>query len=288
MTGEERTPGRGALPNLLIIGAAKCGTTSLHYYLDLHPQIGMTREKEPHFFTGREAWNRGLDWYRSLFDPRVEVRGESSVGYTAHPRSQGVPERIHSVIPDARLIYAVRDPIDRILSDYVHRVSQGREERSLNESLKQLAGNHVVERSRYHYQLSQFLPHFPRSRILVLALEDLRKNRRRVQEEMFRFLDVDPTFDSPGLTRVKHRSRFKRRKNRFGLFLMRLAEMPPARFVSPNLRRDVGKILYRPFSRKLERPHLDETLRARLTDYLREDVHRLREFTGKTLSDWSM
>src|SRR5688500_19663917 len=74
----------GALPNLLIIGAMKCGTTSLHHYLDLHPDISMSDPKEVRFFDD-PAWEERIDWYRGHFDPNAPVTGESSVYYSAYP-----------------------------------------------------------------------------------------------------------------------------------------------------------------------------------------------------------
>ena len=107
-----------ALPNLIIIGGLKCGTTSIHHYLGLHPEIHMSKPKELNFFVEELNWDLGLDWYRGRFDDRFAVRGESSPHYTNLPYFEGVPERIHEHIPDAKLIYMVRDPISRILSHW--------------------------------------------------------------------------------------------------------------------------------------------------------------------------
>src|SRR3954454_424581 len=109
------------LPKLLIIGAQKCGTTSLHTYLDAHPDVHMAAEKELDFFIEDRAWQRGLEWYATRFRDDAGVRGESSPNYTGWPVWDGVPERAAAVIPKARLVYLVRDPIDRIESHYLQR-----------------------------------------------------------------------------------------------------------------------------------------------------------------------
>jgi hypothetical protein len=127
--GEDRgSPGRSgptranrdALPSLIVIGAQKCGTSSLHAYLDAHPEIAMSTPKELDFFGGPgfANWERGVDWYRAQFDPEAPVRGESSPSYTAYPFVVGTPERIHALVPGAKLIYMVRDPIERLLSQW--------------------------------------------------------------------------------------------------------------------------------------------------------------------------
>ena len=120
-----------ALPNLLIIGAAKCGTTSLHAYLDQHPDVFMARpgpdsrgEKEMRFFW-RDDWYERLDWYQEQFDPRARVRGEATPSYAHYPYLRDVPRRIHSLVPDARFIYIVRDPIERIVAHWVQARADG-------------------------------------------------------------------------------------------------------------------------------------------------------------------
>src|ERR687894_2292944 len=89
--GARRTsgdPARHALPNLIVIGAQKCGTSVLHYYLSLHPEVSMSRPKELNFFIEERNWPRGLDWYKSQFDGDARVRGEASPNYTAYPQHQ--------------------------------------------------------------------------------------------------------------------------------------------------------------------------------------------------------
>src|SRR5215207_2554839 len=99
------------IPNTFIIGAAKCGTTSLWLYLNQHPQIAFSIEKEPAFFV-RDDYLDHLDWYESLFEEATVV-GEASTLYTTFLVHVDVPARIHGMVPDAKLIYMVRDPVER-------------------------------------------------------------------------------------------------------------------------------------------------------------------------------
>src|SRR5688500_4010417 len=117
---KRRRKRQAALPNLIIIGGLKCGTTSIHHYLGLHPEVQMSKPKELNFFVSELNWDLGIPWYKSRFDSRFPVRGESSPHYTNQPRFRGVAERIRDNVPDARLIYMVRDPISRILSHWRH------------------------------------------------------------------------------------------------------------------------------------------------------------------------
>lgn len=279
---------KGHLPNLIVIGAMKCGTTSLHYYLNLHPQISMLKEKESNFFVNEDNWNRGVEWYKSHFTGEVKVYGESSPRCTYYPFLDGAPERMYSVIPEAKLIYILRDPIERIISHYVHDYAHELEDRTIAEALACLDHNPYVCRSSYYMQLSQYLEYFAQSNILILTLEDLHRQPKETMQKVFRFLEVDDSFDSPKFSIIKHNSRYKRRKNRIGRFLaqtplMNMVERLPFRF-----RGDAEILLFFPFSRKIERPALDGNLRRILTSRLQEDVNRLRQFTGYDFKDWCL
>src|SRR3954453_13232385 len=92
-SGNGAGAGVGALPNLVVVGAQKCGTSGLHYYLGLHPEISMSRPKELNFFIEERNFSRGVDWYRRHFGPAARVGGESSPKYTAYPQHEGLPER---------------------------------------------------------------------------------------------------------------------------------------------------------------------------------------------------
>lgn len=102
----------------------KSGTTSFASYLDHHPEGALSKPKEPNFFADPGNWDRGFDWYTSLFPTDVLVAGEASVMYTMVPEFVGAPERIRQTIPDVRLLYLVRDPIERMRSMFVHRAEK--------------------------------------------------------------------------------------------------------------------------------------------------------------------
>jgi sulfotransferase family protein len=200
----------GALPNLIVIGAMKAGTTALHRLLGCHPDVFMSEPKELNFFfedevrprshgsrTGTSAreWtagnrHRGLAWYARHFDGSKRVRGESSPGYTS-PDHAGVAEAIATTIPDARLIYAVRDPVDRAVSQYRHHVREGTERRPPEEALSD-ERSHYIARSLYHRRLSPFLSHFTSDRITVVAQEDLLRRPHETLHAIFSVLGVNP------------------------------------------------------------------------------------------------
>ena len=277
------------LPNLVVIGAAKCGTTSLHEYLDAHPEISMSREKELHFFVDRKNWERGLAWYESQFDASAPVRGESSPGYSAFPLYGGVVERMAETIPQAKLVYLVRDPVKRIVSHYTHRTVNWPEMGTLEQAL---ADPHVrewlVTPSRYWLQLERYLTRFPAEQILVVDSDELRASRAEVLARIFAFVGVDPSFRSPGFERSYNTGTGRLRRNSAGDAVSRVLEgaLGPGR--SQALRERVPSALKAPFRRAAEPVVLTERLRSELEDELRGDAERLRAHTGLGFAGWSI
>src|SRR5436190_13204102 len=196
------------LPNLIVIGGLKCGTTSFHHYLGLHPEIQMSKPKELSFFISELNWGLGLDWYASRFDRRIAVRGESSPHYTNLPRFTGVASRLHECCPDARLIYLVRDPIERLLSHWVHACGSGYETREMVPTLANPESPYIC-RSKYWMQLQPFLELFDRSQIEILTQEEMRSEREETMRKAFRFVGVDERFSSDEFGREWERSNAK-------------------------------------------------------------------------------
>ena len=182
------------LPTFVVIGAMKAGTVSLSRYLDQHPDVFLGRGGrfgEPNFFVAEQNWGRGRGWYESLFEGAgsAAALGECSPGYAMAPFFGGVPERMAQVVPNARLVYVVRDPIARMRSMYMHQVSAGRERRRPEMAL---LDDRYLEPSLYGFQLAAFLDHFDRGQILVIASEVLRERPREALSAVFEHLGVDP------------------------------------------------------------------------------------------------
>lgn len=271
------------LPNLVVLGAMKCATTSLHHYLDLHPEICMSRERGLNAFL-EENLPRGLDWYRSHFDQRARIRGDTSPRYTNAPLDPGVASRMRQLLPDARLVYLVRDPVERMVSHYTHYVASGYESRPAAEALLDLRSgperNPYLSRSLYWMQLREYLGHYPRSQLKVIYYEDLRDRGRDTLREIFRFLEVDEHFDAAGFDRIHHRTRDKRRLTpaASGLTPILDAALAP---LPQDARDRVGSLVTRPFSRRVERPHLAPGITAKLRELLRDDSERVQAFVGR-------
>lgn len=275
----------GALPNLIIIGAQKCGTSGLHYHLGLHPEISMSKPKELNFFIEERAWPRGVEWYKRHFDPNAKVRGEASPNYTAFPQHMGVPERMKTVVPDAKLIYVVRDPLERIAAHWVHNFAKRREKGDLASTLSH-PNTSYLQRSQYAMQLQRYLNNFPRENILVLDQADFRSHRAETLRQVFEFAGADPSFTHPGFERERHATARKTRATRLAVRMEKASKTRWGRVIPPKVWFALDERL--PMRKPIERPDVrlsltDEALRA-----LRDDAERLRELTGKGFDDWSI
>lgn len=276
------------LPNLIVIGAMKCGTTSLHYYLNLHPEIQMSKIKELSYFVEHRNWHRGLKWYKSHFSGDMPIHGEATPAYTMYPRFSGVPERMYNLIPAAKLIYIVRDPIKRILSEYMHHNTGGLENRSLETVITSgYADSRYIARSKYYFQIEQYLPFFAEENIHILTTEALGADRNNALEAIFGFLGVDRKFTSRRFNWIKNATGPKRRLNPTGRRIFALSEQNLNRY-QPGIQRSIVKKLIFPFTTAALKPELSDELRWRLVEEISDDVEKLRAFTGNPFKEWSI
>jgi hypothetical protein len=181
-------------PNLFIIGAMKSGTTSLHNYLDMHPEVAMSEEKEPGYFVAELSLERGADWYAVLFesDSQYRYRGESSTHYTKLPLYRGVAERIFRFAPDARLIYVMRDPFERAVSHYWHAVRDvhhGGELRRMIKAVTEQPSDYLAF-SDYAMQLEPYIKLFGRDAIFTLTFESLVRDPQAELNRIFEWLGL--------------------------------------------------------------------------------------------------
>ena len=275
----------GALPNLIVIGAQKCGTSGLHYYLGLHPQIATSDPKELNFFIAERNWPRGVEWYRGRFDPEAPVRVEASPNYTAYPQHAGVPERMAEVVPGARLVYIVRDPIERIAAHWVHNYSKGRHQGELTATILKPKTSYI-DRSRYAMQLERFLAVYPREQILVLENEDLRSRRAETLRRVFEFAGADPDFTDRRFSSERHRTDRKTRLTALGERI----ETRRGRGDRSGLSEKVWAVArgYWPLGLRIERPRIREAIPDEVLEELRDDARRLGELTGRDFRHWSL
>ncbi|HEX7479656.1 MAG TPA: sulfotransferase domain-containing protein [Polyangiales bacterium] len=177
-----------ALPNFVIIGAMKCGTSTLHEQLARQPGIFMSEPKEPNFFSNAEIYAQGEGWYRSLFAANggAALRGESSTHYTKLPTYPQTITRMRALLPQLKLIYLMRHPIDRLVSHYIHEWSMRVIGCPIDEALE--AHPELVAYSCYHEQLQPFFEAYGRDNVLPVFLERMHAQPQSELERVCRFL----------------------------------------------------------------------------------------------------
>ena len=198
------------LPDFLVPGAQKGGTTTLQTLLAAHPQVFLPVCKEVHYFSLHH--DRGEAWYAEHFSAAKPSQncGEITPYYLFHPEAPG---RIQALLPNVRLVLLLRDPVERAVSQYFHSVRLGLEPLTMEQALaaepERLAGAEAVlgspggrhrshqehsylGRSRYEQQLERYLSLFRREQLLILRSEDLFADPGRIWERLLRFLELDP------------------------------------------------------------------------------------------------
>lgn len=280
---------RARLPNLLIIGAPKTGTTSLHSYIDQHPEVSMSDPKELRYFW-RDDWRQRVDWYASHFDAEKPVRGESTPAYSMWPYRDCVPERAHELIPDARLIYVVRDPIERLRSHWRQRRADGFRE-PFEHYIARLddPANPLICASRYGTQIERWLRYYDASRMLVIDQARLKDARAEVVEDAFSFLGLRAPDAPLELGRDLNTQADKVALRAWGAPLWDRVLWPTSRRVPESLKQKIRaparKVLFRAVTDQAE---IDGRLRDRLERYFRPEVERLREISGQAFESWSV
>lgn len=294
------------LPTFLIIGASRSGTTSLHHYLDQHPEIFMSPVKSPNFFVagdelplGESAVLRAMaqQWvadratYEALFKG---VRGQKAIGEASpvYLQSLRAPERIHATCPGAKLVAILREPVDRAYAHYLGRRRDGLEHRAdFREAIEaeqarpesvEVAFGHYLGCSRYYHFLKGYFERFPRERIRIYLFEDLQADSGALLKDLYGFLGVDTCFRA-GTGERHNRSGVIRSPVRRFVWTRSVRLRTALRPFLPAAVRDAARPVR---GRRLAKPELDPELRARLARIVRPDVERLQELIGRDLSAW--
>ena len=289
------------MPNFLIIGAMKSGTTALYYYLEQHPQIYMSPVKEPNFFCSgdRESWEsesvKRIGAYQYLFRGVSDEKaiGEVSHCYLYEPQALA---RIRQHLPDAKLVAILRNPVDRAYSHFLHMVRSGtepltdfaqalREEETgayQNRSLQDYVG-----RGRYYAQLKRYFDAFDRKQLKVYLYEDLTNAPVDTLQDTFRFLGVDDSF-VPDVSLRRNVSGYPKYKT-LDSFLRRPSSVKDALkvYLPARLRWRLSKAFDDLKTRNLVHPPaVRPEVRRQLVGVYREDILQVQELIQRDLSGW--
>jgi len=272
------------LPEFIVLGAAKAGTTSIYHYLKQHPGIFLPALKELKFFTGGS--DKDFAGYLNHFAPNTEGKlpGEVSSDYLYS--GPGTAEIISKYLPDVKLVAILRDPVDRGFSEYCMDVKNGKVLTDYRTALEGKYKFRYRNQGLYFKQLSNYLAHFDRSRIKIYFFEDLCADHAALMKDLFRFIGVSDDVECAGKSNIGYYPRSRRAqkilqrpnplrsaaRSILGLFMdVEQRQKLRAKFLEAN---------------KREKPGLDPALRKELISFYKDDILKLQELTGRDLSAW--
>ena len=272
------------VPNYLVIGAPKCGTTSVCDLLGSHPDVFMSDPKEPHYF-GRDDPAKTWDWYLSLFRQAgtASAIGEGSTSYTHPDLLPGVAAHVASRLPESRLVYVVRHPVKRLESDWKMRAREGWAAASFHDSVRQQKS--LVGQGLYWKNIQPYLELFPRHRLMVVFLEDLTNDPTRELRRLFKHLGVDPDVSHADPETPRNRSADMRKDGRLARTLRGSPVFATLKSRLPSSVLRAGKALLTQEKSELT-PDWDPALEAEVIDQFREDSAAFLALAGKPADFW--
>lgn len=279
-------------PNLFIIGAMKSGTTSLHNYLNAHPDIYMSDLKEPGYFAEELSWHKGENWYLSLFSAGEGRRyiGESSTHYTKIPLHQGVAERLHHFNPQAKLIYVMRDPFERLVSHYWHAVRGVYHGGEIRPVLKAVQEDETyVAFSNYAMQLRPYIDLFGRDALYTLTFEELLANTNKEVNRIYAWLGL-PAHDSTEDSRQAHNQKPEQLVGVAGMGLLNRIQYSKtwdtvSHFVPQKLKNLGNKLAYKPIDESEQSADF-KALKLKLRDVQKRQIDELSQLLGRSFPEW--
>jgi hypothetical protein len=301
--------------SFFLLGAMKCGTTSLYQLLDVHPEVFFSEPKEPIFFEAQ--YEQGLDYYRQRYF--ASYRGEACAG-EARTHNLGlpfVPARIHQALPDAKLLAILRDPVDRAYSEWWHQYSRGREtldfEAALEANLARRTGGQRFEgesgarawrdglidgrssASRYglyldlgHYAeaIERYRALFGESRLLVLFFDELERDPRAVTRSAWKFLGVDSNA-ALGDVAPRNTANTRVRGPAAAAWHRRVNRLPGKEWLRSVVPESILKRWYGFVEgEERDRPPMPLTAERWLLDYFAPHNRALERLLGRSLPDW--
>ncbi|WP_118840579.1 sulfotransferase domain-containing protein [Salinibacter ruber] len=271
-------------PDFIILGAMKCGTTSLKQNLNTHDEIYALPE-EPRFFHSVRYREQGLKHYFSLFHGRDEaIVGESSGFYAWDSWCEETSDRMGRDVPEAKLLYIIRHPVERIASHWAWGLSNGQPWGTINEAVQSV--DRLVEMSLYWRQISRYREHFPDDQIKILFLEDLKADPRAFFRDCGQFLGVDPSgFDFEEAATPKNQTADKRTDTRLAQRLRNWSGFWTLKEIIPDSIVQLGEQVLRRDG-KIE-PDWDPEVRRQVEERLATDAARMLDYCGRPRDFWT-
>ncbi len=291
------------LPNFIIIGGSRSATTSLYHYLGQHPQIYMSPIKETNYFAYDSEFNynelvlrrfriRTLEDYTSLFSKiRTEkIIGEASPRYLSTPFSAS---RIHDLLPNIKLLAILRNPVDRVYSNYFARIRRGEETDGFSDVVESEIRNFskmeyvysILHPGLYYTNLKRYIDLFYRNNLKINIFEDFISEQPGFFKEVLNYLDVDTNY-MPDFN-INYNPTGIPKNKFFNTILEGNKYTKKLRYILPlRLKVPIDRIMMRLKKRNLVKPQMPESTRERLVCFYRDEILKLQDLIERDLSAW--
>lgn len=261
----------------VVIGAMKSGTTSIYSYFKHHKDITLSRNKECDFFKDEQLYQKGHDWYESLFDKPGSRYIDVSPNYSKRHIFPGVAEKMAEYAPQAKIIYILRNPVDRMISHYMHNLSAGRIQYSFNRLIKKEKRRNYILSGCYAWQLEEYESYFSKDQILPIIFEEFIADRVKTMNRIYRFLGLEENKADFDYNNVAHKSSQKSRPSFIDTHV-----------TNKQLNTRLKKVLPGRFSkrRRIAKPKLSKRKRDQLMHLFKEDIEQLEQKYNLDCSVW--
>ncbi|MEM6549716.1 MAG: sulfotransferase domain-containing protein [Pseudomonadota bacterium] len=284
------------LPDFVVVGALRAGTTTLYSLLGQVEGICVSDIKETDYFIAELNHKKGYDWYRGLFRDPTKICGDVSPNYSTSDRFPGVAERLKAASPGVKIVYVVRDPVDRARSHYQHTWLKDEQIAAPDQLCETAQGRHIIEASMYYRQIAPFAACFPREQIMIVDFDDLRTDPHGVLRRVVDFvgagiseaalaaIDTSPQNSSKDLAALPGWWLHARRslETRSPALFRAIRAMVPSGVLS-SLRKAMATA-----TPDRKPPTFSSDVISRVEREVAEDAAQFRQFSGKNFPNWSV
>jgi hypothetical protein len=269
----------------MIIGAQKSATTSIASIISKHEQVCFSKIKEPAFFSHHSNWQNKIKEYHSLFDAthkeNGKIWGEGSPHYTLFPEFPDTAKRLYEYNPDLKLIYVMRHPVMRMVSQYGHNVTTN--EVVFKDPFKEILSiSSYTNRSRYHLQISQYLKYFKRNQILLLTFEEFKNKPQLVIDKICEFLKIDQLNI---YKEVYHENKTVER-NYNPWLVKKLVQATSYGGFNSKLSNFVPSSIKSIYKKNFTTPQISDYQMAILKELFYEDIKNVEKLMDRRISEW--
>lgn len=263
--------------DILVIGAMKAGSSSMHRYLGNHPEISVTRTKEVNFFIDNN-WVKGVDWYAKQFKNDGLLHADVSPVYSRIHLQPEMAERAFKTNPKLKIIYVVRNPFERITSHLMHNMVTDRIPVDGKEVFEEVKNNvDYLKTSNYYYQIREYLKFFDSKHVMIVDNSELKNNFKNELARIYNFLGVDSQYSEQFENKIYNSSANKRQIKGYDFVYKHLNYKIP---------REIWFRFYDKFGKKINRPSLEPECKSFIKGKLIDDYERFDEIFSTQITNY--